>query len=62
MGGYVSIDDAAGWDPMTQVDGVGEEDIVGVEGCLWSETFETYTDVEAMAFPQLDALAAIASG
>jgi hexosaminidase len=60
--GYVSLDDAAGWDPATQVDGVGEADIVGVEGCLWSETFETYADVESMAFPRLDALAAIASG
>ncbi len=60
--GYVSVDDATGWDPARQVDGVGETDIVGVEGCLWSETFETYADIESMAFPRLDALAAIASG
>jgi hexosaminidase len=59
--GYVSVEDAGNWDPATLVDGVGEEDIVGVEGCLWTETIETYADIEEMAFPRLDALAAIAS-
>jgi hexosaminidase len=60
--GYVSVDDAASWDPATLVDGVGEEDVLGVEGCLWTETIETYADIEEMAFPRLDALAKIAHG
>ena len=60
--GYVSVDDARDWDPATQVEGVAETDIVGVEGCLWSETLETYDDLVFMAFPRLGALAAIASG
>jgi hexosaminidase len=59
--GHISVEDAAGWDPATFVDGVGEDDILGVEACLWSETLLTYEDVEFMAFPRLDALAAIAS-
>ena len=39
--GYVEVQDAYSWDPATLVDGVGEKDILGVEGALWSETIDS---------------------
>ena len=59
--GRVSVRDAYEWDPATQVEGVVEADVVGVEACLWSETMPTFADVEYMAFPRLLALAAVAA-
>jgi hexosaminidase len=60
--GYVSVRDASNWDPATQVEGVAEGDVLGVEACLWSETLETLADVEFMAFPRLVGIAGIARG
>ena len=37
-----------------------EDDVVGVEAALWSETLETRADVEEMAFPRLLATAELA--
>jgi hexosaminidase len=59
--GHVSVRDAHEWDPATQVEGVSEADVIGVEACLWSETMATMRDVEYMAFPRLFALAEVAS-
>ena len=56
--GYISVRDASDWDPATQVEGVAESDVLGVEACLWSETLETFADVEYMAFPRLFGIAA----
>lgn len=60
--GYVSVRDASNWDPATQVAGVGEADVIGVEACIWSETLETFEDVEYMAFPRLVGVAGVARG
>jgi hexosaminidase len=60
--GYVSVRDASNWDPATQVEGVAEAEIIGVEACLWSETLETLADVEYMAFPRLVGVAGVARG
>jgi hexosaminidase len=60
--GYVTVRDASNWDPAMLVAGVAEADIVGVEACLWSETLETYADVEEMAFPRLVGVAGVARG
>lgn len=60
--GYVSVRDASNWDPATQVAGVTEDDVIGVEACLWSETLETFEDVEYMAFPRLVGVAGVARG
>jgi hexosaminidase len=57
--GYVEVQDAYSWDPATQVDGVGEKDILGVEGALWSETIDSSPDIEFLAFPRLPGLAEI---
>jgi hexosaminidase len=47
------------WDPATYVDGVTDNDVIGVEGALWSETLRTLSEAEYMAFPRLLALAEI---
>jgi hexosaminidase len=57
--GYVEVKDAYSWDPATQVDGVGEKDVLGVEGALWSETIDSSPDIEFLAFPRLPGLAEI---
>ena len=57
--GHISLRDAYDWDPATLVPGVSEGDVLGVEAALWSETLETFDDVEFMAFPRLAALAEV---
>jgi hexosaminidase len=57
--GYVEVKDSYSWDPATLVDGVGENDILGVEGPLWSETIDSSPDIEFLAFPRLPGLAEI---
>ena len=59
--GHVSVRDAYEWDPLTQVEGVTEADVLGIEAALWSETMSTLRDVEYMAFPRLLALAEVTS-
>jgi hexosaminidase len=51
--GYVSVEDAYTWDPATEVAGLAEGDILGVEAALWSETLQTMDDIEFMVFPRL---------
>jgi hexosaminidase len=55
--GYVEVQDAYSWDPATVIDGVEEDDVLGVEGPVWSETLDEIADVEFMAFPRLPGLA-----
>ncbi len=47
------------WDPATYVAGVGEADVAGVEAPIWSETLDTISKVEYMAFPRLAGIAEI---
>ncbi len=51
--GYIEIQDGYNWDPVTQVTGVSENDLLGVEAPLWSETLQSLDDIEFMAFPRL---------
>jgi hexosaminidase len=51
--GTTTVRDAYQWDPATQVDGVSERDVVGVEAPLWTETVETRADLDLLAFPRL---------
>lgn len=51
--GTTDMQDAYTWDPATQVAGVNESDILGVESPLWSETLQTIDEIEFMAFPRL---------
>ncbi|MGB1448338.1 MAG: family 20 glycosylhydrolase [Flavobacteriaceae bacterium] len=51
--GNISVKHAYVWDPATLVDGIGEENIIGIEAPLWSETIEDYDDLAYLAFPRL---------
>jgi hexosaminidase len=57
--GLVSVETAYSWDPVSEVRGLDENMIVGVEAPLWSETLRTMQDVEFMAFPRLPGIAEI---
>jgi hexosaminidase len=51
--GTTTVRDAYRWDPATQVPGVTERDVVGVEAPLWSETTKTRADLDYLVFPRL---------
>ncbi len=58
--GYTSVRDSYTWDPATELAGVKEADVLGVEAPLWTETLTTLADLEYMAFPRLLGIAEIA--
>jgi len=51
--GYIEVDSAYSWDPATYVDGIGKEEILGIESPLWTETITTMDEIEYMVFPRL---------
>jgi hexosaminidase len=51
--GFTEVRDGYDWDPASFVEGVKEENIIGVEAPLWSETLIDIKDIEYMAFPRL---------
>jgi hexosaminidase len=57
--GYVDVYRSYAWDPARAIADVSEDDILGVEAPIWSETLETMGDVESMAFPRLPGCAEI---
>jgi hexosaminidase len=57
--GYIEVKDAYEWEPASLLDGIDEQDILGVEAPLWSETLLTINDIEFMAFPRLIGIAEI---
>jgi hexosaminidase len=57
--GFTGVRDSYEWEPTAVVPGVGEDDIVGVEAPLWTETLETIEEIEFMAFPRLAGIAEI---
>ncbi|GLC24440.1 beta-N-acetylhexosaminidase [Roseisolibacter agri] len=57
--GLVGVRDTYEWNPATELPGVTERSVLGVEAPLWSETLEKRSDFEAMAFPRLLALAEV---
>ena len=48
------------WEPATLLEGVGEDDILGVEAALWAETLTTIDEIETMLFPRLPGVAEVA--
>ncbi len=58
--GYVDVRVAYDWDPATLVEGVGEDDVLGIEAPLWSVTLRDIDDVEVMTYPRLPAIAEVA--
>ena len=57
--GIVPVEQAYTWDPATEVEGLAEFAILGVEAPLWSETLVTMADIEYMIFPRLPGIAEI---
>ena len=51
--GKISIRHGYEWDPANLVEGIGEENILGIEAPLWSETIEDFDDLAYLAFPRL---------
>jgi hexosaminidase len=54
-----TLHEAYDWDPAAIVPDVGDEDILGVEAPLWSETFSTRKELEYLAFPRIVAIAEV---
>ncbi|MEV6985199.1 beta-N-acetylhexosaminidase [Sphaerisporangium sp. NPDC051017] len=57
--GLVDVRRAYAWDPARLVAGVGEDDVLGVEAPLWTETARTSRDLEYLAYPRLPGIAEI---
>ncbi len=57
--GTTSVREAYSWDPATLIDGISERDVAGVEAPLWSETIDTRTGLDYLAFPRLLGVAEI---
>jgi len=58
--GPTSIAESYEWEPSAIVPGIGEEQLLGVEAPMWTETLADIQDVEYMAFPRLASIAEIA--
>ncbi|HKT58312.1 MAG TPA: family 20 glycosylhydrolase [Microbacterium sp.] len=58
--GVTTLRDAYDWEPTAILDGVGEQQILGIEAPLWSETARDLGDLEQLAFPRIGAIAEIA--
>ena len=57
--GLIEVDKSYDWDPATFVDGIGRDNIIGVEAPLWTETILNIKDAEYLAFPRLPGVAEI---
>lgn len=55
--GPTSLHRAYQWDPATVIDGVGDEQILGIEASLWTETVTDLADIDALVFPRVAAAA-----
>ena len=51
--GTIDVQRAYSWDPGGLFPGISDQNILGVEAPLWSETLVTMNDMEYMAFPRL---------
>ena len=50
---YIEVDSAYLWDPATVAEGVGDDDILGIESALWGETITNLEDIDYLTFPRL---------
>jgi N-acetyl-beta-hexosaminidase len=58
--GVTTVERSYAWEPTELIEGVDEDDILGVEAPLWSELVRTPADIDAMAFPRIASAAEIA--
>jgi hexosaminidase len=56
---YIEVDSAYTWNPATLVNGIGKENIAGIEAPLWTETITKMDEIEYMVFPRLPGYAEI---
>jgi hexosaminidase len=56
---YIEVDNAYIWNPATLVNGIGKENIAGIEAPLWTETITKMDEIEFMVFPRLPGYAEI---
>jgi hexosaminidase len=55
----VEVRQAYDWDPADHLDGVTEDDILGVEAALWTETLASWPDLTYMTLPRLPGIAEV---
>ncbi|WP_322409690.1 family 20 glycosylhydrolase [Microbacterium invictum] len=55
--GPTSVRRAYEWDPASIIEGIADDDIVGVEAAVWTETIEDLAGLDTMMFPRLAAVA-----
>jgi hexosaminidase len=58
--GLISVKDSYDWEPGSYMHLLDEEDILGIEAPLWTETILTMKDIEYMVFPRIIGLAELA--
>jgi hexosaminidase len=58
--GLVSVKDSYDWEPGSFMEGLEENDILGLEAPLWTETVLTMKDIEYMTFPRILGVAELA--
>lgn len=57
--GPTSVERSAVWEPTEIIEGVGEQDILGVEAPLWTETVADVQTLEFLVFPRVASIAEI---
>lgn len=57
--GDITVQTAYSWDPARLINDVTENNIMGVEAPLWSETLKSFDDLAYMAFPRILGIAEI---
>lgn len=50
---YIEVDKAYNWDPATLVPEIKQENIIGIEAPLWSETVSKLEEAEYLIYPRL---------
>ena len=50
---YIEVDSGYIWSPETVIEGITQDDILGIEAPLWTETVENLDDIEYLIFPRL---------
>ncbi|MBS2098570.1 family 20 glycosylhydrolase [Carboxylicivirga linearis] len=50
---YIELDSAYMWKPEEMIEGVGKDQILGVESPLWTETITNLSEMQYMMFPRL---------
>ena len=58
--GPTSVERAYSWEPASVIEGVTDDDILGIEAPMWTETIRSLEDIDQMAFPRIAAAAEVA--